>query len=393
MIIDLLSLDVQTLIASLFWANLISVLLYTIYRVTSKIDYDNQLITFLILAKASQMAGYFLMYFRGQLADLLSVNLCNTLEFFGYYVEALTILHIVGSRVKMIRVTLSIACIVSVIGFNVIDLTLGEAYLRVPMASICLILILWQPAVVLLFGRGNSAFKRILGVIYILLTLLLIPRTYISLTQQTILISTNHLVQSLTFLALLLLTVMSLSVFLLVFKENADRAVEILATTDFLTGLSNRYSFLQTAEKVFQKNIALKRQMAVVFLDIDFFKNINDRHGHQFGDDVLVYFAGLIREGAGEGSFVCRYGGEEFIVLLPETDLGEAEEVSARILDKTRALRIGSKPGFSFTASAGVAVGVPTEERSLYAYVEAADGALYEAKNSGRDRYCISVMG
>ena len=163
-----------------------------------------------------------------------------------------------------------------------------------------------------------------------------------------------------------------------------------LSVTDGLTGLGNYRSFQQTLAREVDRAARFHRPLSLLMLDLDHFKQVNDAHGHQVGDAVLVQVADRIREEVREVDVVARYGGEEFVVVLPETGLKGAQHLADRICEsvRDRPLRTGAGD-LSVTVSIGVAV-YPEHGDSPAALVRAADLALYVAKGAGRDRWHIA---
>ncbi|MFN2353486.1 MAG: diguanylate cyclase [Desulfopila sp.] len=163
-----------------------------------------------------------------------------------------------------------------------------------------------------------------------------------------------------------------------------------MSYADGLTGIANRRKFNETIETEWKKAARNKTLLALVILDLDFFKPYNDNYGHSAGDDCLVQIAGALSEAVKRpGDLAARIGGEEFAVLLPETDSSGAVNVARRIQDNIEALGIVHE--FSLvstvvTASMGVAAMVPDTELSYNELVETADQQLYAAKEEGRNR-------
>ena len=176
--------------------------------------------------------------------------------------------------------------------------------------------------------------------------------------------------------------------------ENArlHRAVEQQAITDHLTGLANRRRFSETLSLEVSRAERFGGSLALVFADLDDFKRVNDRFGHHVGDEVLRRFADLMRESVREFDLAVRYGGEEFAVLLPETDLDGGVRLAERLAEAIRGARFTTPAGeFSVTSSFGVA-GFPAAA-SMEQLVFAADRALYQAKREGKDRVVASDSG
>lgn len=275
--------------------------------------------------------------------------------------------------------------ILCVVGFSVIEYLYQDSSLRVAVSSMCVFLIFFIPNIRLFVSKNTSTFKRSVGLFYLLFLLVLLPRTYIALTRDMSIL-TNSLVQTLTFMCLVLLLIFSLSAYLLLMKEQADSVINVMATTDYLTGLSNRYRFLETAERAFERCRFDGNSVAVVFFDIDYFKNINDTYGHAFGDTVLMMLGRIVRECVRPTDLSCRYGGEEFVIFLPDSTKLTAVKIAERIRSAIAAEVFSEHPDFHFTISVGVMDGVPKAGDSLELFVGQADAAMYSAKKSGRDQ-------
>mgnify|MGYP002661450231 FL=1 len=162
-----------------------------------------------------------------------------------------------------------------------------------------------------------------------------------------------------------------------------------LAHTDELTQLNNRRQFMQMAEKTIQKwpkyNLA-----CLLMFDIDFFKKINDTYGHDVGDEVLRILAEISRQEMRYTDVLARFGGEEFIALLPNTTLDEAIIIADRLCKKieNHQICVQNKFFFNFTVSIGIAQMQP-QQNDLNLLIKNADLALYEAKKNGRNQVAI----
>ena len=163
------------------------------------------------------------------------------------------------------------------------------------------------------------------------------------------------------------------------------------ARTDPLTGLSNRRDLDETIVREIARARRTNEAFAVAILDIDHFKRVNDRYGHAAGDQALVHLAFIARSGVRDTDVICRYGGEEFIILLPGAAAGGAHFVVDRLrmmVEKTPFAHGSEKITIRF--SAGVAELQAGEEAAQL--LERADQALYEAKRSGRNRVIIATV-
>lgn len=172
-------------------------------------------------------------------------------------------------------------------------------------------------------------------------------------------------------------------------RKAFERRLLELATTDALTGALNRRAFLEAAHTALAVARRYHRPLALLMLDADHFKRINDTYGHPMGDAVLVRLTAVVRDCLRASDSLGRLGGEEFAVLLPETDLDQAVEAAERLLAAIRAAEVIGDGGVAirFTVSIGIGALSPTTA-DMTALMRAADDALYRAKAEGRDRWC-----
>lgn len=170
--------------------------------------------------------------------------------------------------------------------------------------------------------------------------------------------------------------------------SRAHAQLKELAHTDELTGLINRRSFFQSAETILRDAREKQGPLSLLVIDADYFKQLNDTYGHATGDAALQFITEQLNAAVRKTDLVCRLGGEEFAVLLPDLKESEAEHLGRRILEK-----ISSRPMFwdekiiEMSVSCGVAdTDVSYEMTALF---KAADDALYAAKTSGRNRQVL----
>lgn len=169
--------------------------------------------------------------------------------------------------------------------------------------------------------------------------------------------------------------------------RESNRQLERLSHTDPLTGLANRRSFIDTLLREFERSQRGNLPLALIMVDADHFKQINDHYGHLLGDQVLIALAEALQHFMRPYDTAARFGGEEFAVILPATDLDQALLVAGRLRERVAArLFTGALEGLQVTVSLGVAAlphpRILTPEQLLHA----ADTALYQAKHNGRDR-------
>ncbi|MBI5644217.1 MAG: diguanylate cyclase [Deltaproteobacteria bacterium] len=167
-----------------------------------------------------------------------------------------------------------------------------------------------------------------------------------------------------------------------------DEALKALAVTDGLTGLYNHRFFKAELDRQVKGALRFARPVSLMMADVDYFKHYNDTNGHSLGDVALKSIAGILRRSTREVDVAARYGGEEFVVILPDTSIDGAMIAAERIRKKVEEENIPNRetqPGGKVTLSIGVAT-LPDNVMDAQALIEAADKALYQAKEAGRNR-------
>ncbi|MBP6077225.1 MAG: GGDEF domain-containing protein [Xanthomonadales bacterium] len=162
------------------------------------------------------------------------------------------------------------------------------------------------------------------------------------------------------------------------------------AAHDGLTGLANRRSAMARLAAEIAQAQRRKQSLALLALDLDHFKQVNDRHGHAAGDRVLIEFAATLRDSLRQGDLGARVGGEEFIAILPQTDREAAAIVAERIRERCEALQVRRDDGvvIRFTISIGLAMLDGSDVTG--SLLARADVALYRAKREGRNRVALA---
>jgi diguanylate cyclase (GGDEF)-like protein len=164
-----------------------------------------------------------------------------------------------------------------------------------------------------------------------------------------------------------------------------------LATVDGLTGLTNRRHFLTLAECEFDRARRYQRPLAVLMIDIDHFKVINDNHGHDVGDIVIAELAKVCHRVSRETDVPARLGGEEFGILLPETPADNAVAFAERLCREVKNIAVPAGDDV-LTITVSVGISEISTEMSFAELLKHADMALYDAKRAGRDRVCQHVL-
>ena len=173
-----------------------------------------------------------------------------------------------------------------------------------------------------------------------------------------------------------------------------EHELELKAFTDPLTGLSNRGHFMEIATQELERSRRYGHPLSLWMLDIDYFKNVNDTYGHHAGDLALQSLVDVSHNVLRDMDIMGRVGGEEFAVLLPETDTEQALLVAERLRQKVAAADVLLEQGKSvrYTVSIGVAT-LGDNESGVETLLGRADKALYQAKKTGRDKVCVAESG
>ncbi|MDE2416815.1 MAG: GGDEF domain-containing protein [Burkholderiales bacterium] len=232
----------------------------------------------------------------------------------------------------------------------------------------------WVIFLCALVMAGFTAARGILGAFY---------------TQEYPSFTTPHPVNVLALLATNVSLVLVNLAVLVAWREEAEAQLRNHAYTDALTGLHNRHHWELRAPAVFDAAIRHGNDLSLLALDLDFFKRINDTHGHDEGDQVLTLFGQTILENLRSSDLAARIGGEEFVILLPQTDQQAARQFEARL--RSAFLRNCERdPLLMVNFSAGLA-SLREVDTALTAFLARADRALYRAKEAGRGRLEVDV--
>ena len=174
--------------------------------------------------------------------------------------------------------------------------------------------------------------------------------------------------------------------------ESQNEQLEQSAQRDGLTQLYNRSFLDEYLDSIFAQSLRDGHMLTLGFLDLDLFKHVNDSYGHAVGDIVIKTAASIIMAQIRRSDVVGRYGGEEFLIVLPETSAVGARDVFARILDAFRQTHHDTQTGQQFAVTASIGIATQTPEHpfpDLCTLIKAADKALYQVKHQGRNNYKV----
>lgn len=240
--------------------------------------------------------------------------------------------------------------------------------------------------------KHPTAAKVIILTFTLIIQLILIARgiDYMLSPRQAWSFNHNSVVDFLTITLAVVGPVTTTFAFMLLHQEKAYRELSRVAAIDGLTKIYNRHAIELKAKALFKQAIQNQTNIAVLLIDLDKFKQINDRYGHDAGDQALYTTARIIRKVIDKNHLVGRFGGEEFLVLLPGYNLKQAEIKSEQLLTAFRQ-NAHSQDNHSYIITASIGVSERVDEEFNFATtLKRADQALYQAKNSGRNRVITS---
>lgn len=170
-------------------------------------------------------------------------------------------------------------------------------------------------------------------------------------------------------------------------RKALEATLTKLSREDPLTGLLNRRTLMESLEEEIKRGLRYEHPLSILMMDLDHFKQINDQWGHPIGDEVLRNFAGKCRTLMRENDRLGRFGGEEFVMVLPETGISDAVLVAERVRDETKKMAIKTDFGREeIIVTVSIGVTTASGEDGINKLIARVDDALYEAKNTGRDR-------
>ncbi|MHB9098424.1 MAG: GGDEF domain-containing protein [Syntrophales bacterium] len=343
---------------------------------------------------AASAAGFLLFALRGMIPDIFTIVVANVLVFStaALYLEGTRRFRgVAGSRTLSIVLVVFLAASISY--YTYADNDVG---MRMVLVSL-LVALFYALGAWELLGNAPPDLRfsyRFTGSLFAIYSLFMFTRVLLTvLNPGPYDLYAPNLMQTFTFLLPLLLGIAWTFGFVMLNSErlevdlkSAQVELQRLATTDFLTGISNNRSFFATGEREIQRARRYGRPLGVLMFDIDHFKRINDTYGHAAGDQVLVAITAACRNFLRDIDVFGRLGGEEFAILLPETDLAGGRTTAERL--RSAIAKIGIEAGAAtlhITISLGVSVLSPDDDQ-IEQVLKRADDAMYEAKRDGRNK-------
>ncbi len=349
--------------------------------------------------EACETLGFLTLSLYGMVPAFLSVVMANLFHLAGaaLLLEGIRVFRGTGSR-KAFSIPLIGLHILAICYFTYVNDHVGVR------------IILYSILMAVLFGLGawdllrNTPLDlrfsfRLAGGLFAVQSLVMLARALMTIMNPNLGgLFTPNLVQTAVFIWALLVSIAMTFGFLMLNSERlevdlkkAQVELERLATTDFLTGIANNRSFFETGEREIQRARRYGRPLAVLMLDLDRFKRVNDTYGHAVGDRVLVAVAATCKHFLRDIDVFGRLGGEEFGMLLPETNLTGGRATAERLRQTIAETDIDAgETTLRITISIGVSVLSPEDDR-VESALKRADDALYEAKRSGRNRVVTAL--
>lgn len=172
-------------------------------------------------------------------------------------------------------------------------------------------------------------------------------------------------------------------------KMKLFQQVKVASMTDSLTGVHNRRAFIERGDIEISRSLRYERQLSAIMIDIDNFKTINDEHGHSVGDNALVVISQLCRQQMRSSDIIARYGGDEFVILLPETSAKYALNLADRICQEVDGFKFSTESGTNCSLSVSLGIAELTGKQTLRSLLHQADKALYKAKHAGKNQVML----
>lgn len=377
-----MTLNHHIILLCLFIWQLFMLLLFVVYRLRYV---QERAFSFFLTAKYLQLATMILLLLQEILDSQLIIPLCVLLGLAGGILESLALLillRVLGNKLEQYYIILFGISIVAVV---LMYLFVHDQQLIVVAFCLLGVLILAPQVYTLSVIVAETSLHKIMGLLYCVVILSLIGRAlepvFLEIGSNTV---DPQFLNSYLYIVLYLYVVLGTAGIMLLYREDSFSELERVATYDELTGILNRGSFVQRAKPLIIESALKKIPYSFVLLDVDHFKNINDTYGHTMGDLVLRDLVGKIEQQLGKGNLFGRFGGEEFAVLLPNSN----RESSDRITEQMRAAMIGSviqDVQLDYTISIGVITVESGERLSLNQLYKLSDTALYQAKSNGRN--------
>jgi diguanylate cyclase (GGDEF)-like protein len=340
-------------------------------------------------AKAIEGCSYVVFWLRADVSSPFSVLLSNGLLIAAAVGQMTAYCMFLGYRWQ--HRLYALALVAELLFAAAVALQVPSPQLAVLMSLIIAVLAGLNAFILIGRRRDVAVLRWAIGIPNLLISLAFVARAYVGIIGGTLTVFSPGPTQMLIYLGAYLLLIVNGFGFLLLCKQKDERQLRTLATTDSLTGLINRYAFMDEAERAHSLAIRSQQALTLLMVDIDHFKQLNDRHGHAAGDHALFVFTRAAKRTLRKHDLMGRLGGEEFAVLLPGTAISEAVEAAERLRLAIAGATVEVADGrHSMTVSIGLAQVL--DEETVSAALVRADRALYRAKRDGRNRVRVHAV-
>ncbi len=341
-----------------------------------------------------QAGGSVLLAMQNMLNPGFVLPLANALLLFGLFTYLRAVCLFCKQKISLLFLLPVILGVAAVYWFTVQHPSLN---IRIVIVSLAMMILLFSSARYLQYFSHNepSVSRSVLAFIFVLVGLFMLFRALYFLLSpapgETMLERTSWL-NALTPLVVAILPVIGTTAYLLMCSNRIRVQWELAASTDYLTGLVNRRTVAAAGERLFHSSQRGVQVMSVAVIDVDHFKGVNDRYGHDSGDLALKHIANMLQKATRNNDLLGRHGGEEFVVLLDHTDRDNSQIAAERLRAavQNNLLEVNGR-SIPLTVSIGLAT-YQKSDRSFNDLLLRADKALYAAKKNGRNRVEITEL-
>ncbi|NLV68020.1 MAG: GGDEF domain-containing protein [Spirochaetes bacterium] len=382
----MINIDIQTIIIILFTGNLVALLLFIMQNNEGAMPSGDR---FFITGRLFQAAGWMYIAFYEELFDFLPYGTGDILLVAGFACEAAALL----SPAESVRKWLMRLCVILTVValFNLLNpADFKNSYVTGIEAMIFAVPFFVSGFMLCLAWKDSSRLSRMTGIANLLCSLFLLGRSIIFLASGDSL-SIPGYVHTMSFMVFFILLAISATSYILFTKEKLEQSLLRETTTDYLTGVSNRRGFESDAAKYVSLAARISIPLSLLMIDVDNFNKINHRFGHAAGDLFLKEFASTVSGILRCYDLVCRYGGEEFVVLLPNTTAEIGRLVAERIRSHADGITIPGFSGLRCSVSVGISIAESGDQKTISKMYDESEAALYRAKKSGRNKVCLAA--
>jgi len=332
-----------------------------------------------LLGNLSMAIGFTLLLFRGSLSDFLTIIVANTLTILGPGLYSIATSRFLGQKYNLPFIVVFIALnAIVLLYFTYIHENVGVRILVVSTSAALLTFY-----VVNRFWKARHEpyhFGMVLAVIpFTIYGLFLGVRAVVTIFSPPTQLFSNTPVESATYLLLFIISFLWTIGFILMVSQRLQIDLTELATIDSLTRIPNRHATQVFFEKELARSQRHKTEFAILLIDLDNFKQVNDKYGHAMGDYVLITAAQFFLSTLRKQDIAGRWGGEEFLIILPDTSVGNAKILAERLRKEISSIEFNFS-NFSIKLTISVGIASSSESGSIDVIFKKADDALYVAK-------------